>query len=187
MFLLKRHASAYAITLLLFSTAVQAQVPASDRVNTSMAFIYILLFIVIFGALISILVIRNSLPKEWSLADALSEDVDLPVINEVTVTAGGTTTVTKSPLYDAAGKPVLAPVMKASSSRLIALMGTIVILFMFIGFGVLILLDFGKNGKISTPGSVSEIIKFLIAGMTLFAPYVVNKFASLFQSLTTNK
>lgn len=121
------------------------------------------------------------------MADALSEDVDLPVINEVTVTAGGTTTVTKSPLYDAAGKPVLAPVMKASSSRLIALMGTIVILFMFIGFGVLILLDFGKNGKISNSGSVSEIIKFLVAGMTLFAPYVVNKFASLFQGLTTNK
>lgn len=41
MFSLKRHASAYAITSLLFSTAVQAQAPASDGVKTSMAFIYI--------------------------------------------------------------------------------------------------------------------------------------------------
>ncbi len=40
-------------------------------------------FIVIFGTLISILVIRNSLPQEWSLADALSEDVALSAVSEV--------------------------------------------------------------------------------------------------------
>lgn len=40
-------------------------------------------FIVIFGTLLSILVIRNSLPEEWSLADALSEDVALSAVTEV--------------------------------------------------------------------------------------------------------
>ena len=145
------------------------------------------LFIVICGTLVSILVIRRSLPETWSLADALSEDVELSAVTEVKETKDGIDTVTKTPLYDPAGKPVLETVMKASSSRLIALTGMLVILFMFIGFGSLILLDYGMTGKISSPESVGEIIKFLSAGMTLFAPYLVNKFSSLFQSLSSNK
>jgi hypothetical protein len=139
------------------------------------------------GTLVSILVIRRSLPETWSLADALSEDVELSAVTEVKETKDGIDTVTKTPLYDPAGKPVLETVMKASSSRLIALIGMLVILFMFIGFGSLILLDYGMTGKISSPESVGEIIKFLSAGMTLFAPYLVNKFSSLFQSLSSNK
>ncbi|CAM3253226.1 hypothetical protein SB6411_02331 [Klebsiella spallanzanii] len=186
MFLFKKHTSAYILVLLFFSTAVQAK-PGSKPEATSTALAYIVPIIVVFGSLIAILLIRNSLPKEWSLADALSEDVDLPFTEEVKEIKDGVETVTNRPVRDAEGKPILIPVMKASSSRLIALMGMIVILFMFIGFGTLILFDFGKNGEISNPSSVSEIIKFLAAGMTLFAPYVVNKFTSLFQGLITNK
>lgn len=149
--------------------------------------VYLVFFIVIFGTLLSILVIRKSLPKEWSLADALSEDVELSATTEVKESKNGVDTVTKTPLYDGDGKPFLVTEMKASSSRLIALIGMLVILFMYIGFGSLLLLDFGKNNKISDPDALSEIIKFLAAGMTLFAPYLVNKFASLFQGLTSNK
>lgn len=149
--------------------------------------VYLVFFIVIFGTLLSILVIRKSLPKEWSLADALSEDVELSATTEVKESKNGVDTVTKTPLYDGDGKPFLVTEMKASSSRLIALIGMLVILFMYIGFGSLLLLDFGKNNKISNPDALSEIIKFLVAGMTLFAPYLVNKFASLFQGLTSNK
>lgn len=149
--------------------------------------VYLVFFIVIFGTLLSILVIRKSLPKEWSLADALSEDVELSATTEVKESKNGVDTVTKTPLYDGDGKPFLVTEMKASSSRLIALIGMLVILFMYIGFGSLLLLDFGKNNKISDPDALSEIIKFLVAGMTLFAPYLVNKFASLFQGLTSNK
>ena len=190
MFLLKTHASA--IVLFFLSAAAhandlscQAQQPCGDNIGKYL--IYLVFFIVIFGTLLSILVIRKSLPEEWSLADALSEDVELSATEEVKTTTDGTDTVTKKPLYDVAGKPLLVKEMKASSSRLIALIGMLVILFMYIGFGSLLLLDFGHTGKISHPDALSEIIKFLIAGMTLFAPYLVNKVSSLFQGLTASK
>ncbi|MBZ7390170.1 hypothetical protein FMJ22_01945 [Klebsiella michiganensis] len=192
MFLLKRRTSASAIVLFFLSAAVhandvscQAQQPCGDNIDKYL--IYLVFFIVIFGTLLSILVIRKSLPEAWSLADALSEDVELSATEEVKTTTDGTDTVTKKPLYDVAGKPLLVKEMKASSSRLIALIGMLVILFMYIGFGSLLLLDFGHTGKISHPDALSEIIKFLIAGMTLFAPYLVNKVSSLFQGLTSSK
>ncbi|CAI1538602.1 hypothetical protein [Serratia plymuthica] len=183
MFLLKRFTSASATFLLFFSATVQAQEQSCNAkqacwIAPNDIFIYIILFIVIFGTLMAILVIRRSLPKEWSLADALSEDVELPVINEGD-------TGTKVSIDDTTGKPVLVPVMKASSSRLIALMGMLVILFMFIGFGSLILYSFGQTGIV--PESVGSVIKFLAAGMTLFTPYAVNKLSSFFQGVTSNK
>ena len=109
------------------------------------------------------------------------------MIKEVTTKGldGATDVVTKEPVYDKEGKPVLAPVLKASSSRVIALMGMLAILFMFIGFGTFALYGFGKVG--ARPESIDKVVNFLVAGMTLFAPYVVNKFASLFQGLTGGK
>ena len=192
MFSRKTYWSAHAICLLFFSASVLAGEPSAQgqylcEENYRCIFLPVILFIVICGTLVSILVIRRSLPETWSLADALSEDVELSAVTEVKETKDGIDTVTKTPLYDPAGKPVLETVMKASSSRLIALTGMLVILFMFIGFGSLISLDYGMTGKISSPESVGEIIKFLSAGMTLFAPYLVNKFSSLFQSLSSNK
>ena len=148
--------------------------------------VYSIPFIVLFGSLIAILVIRSSLPDSWSLADALSEEVPLPIVKKtVAKDSAGKDITTEELVYDKDGKPALAPVMKASSSRVIALMGMLAILFMFIGFGTFALYGFGKTGKM--PESVDDLVKFLAAGMTLFAPYVVNKFASLFQGLTGSK
>lgn len=193
MFLLTRYTSASAIVLLFISAAAQAandvtcQAQQSCVESSNRYFVYLVFFIVIFGTLLSILVIRKSLPEEWSLADALSEDVELSAVKEIRETKDGVDTVTRQPLYDDAGKPKVVKEMKASSSRLIALIGMLVILFMYIGFGSLLLLDFGNTGNISHPAALSEIIKFLIAGMTLFAPYLVNKVSSLFQGLTASK
>ena len=149
--------------------------------------LYSVPIIVLFGSLIAVAVIRKSLPADWSLADALSEEVTLQVVKEVTTKGqnGAGDVVTKEPLYDNEGKPVLAPVLKASSSRLIALMGMLAILFMFLGFGSFALYGFGKVGAL--PESTERVVNFLVAGMTLFAPYLVNKFASLFQGLTGGK
>ena len=103
MFLLKTHASV--IVLFFISAAAhaneascQAQQSCGEHINKYL--IYLVFFIVIFGTLLSILVIRNSLPKAWSLADALSEDVELSATEEVKATRDGTDTVTKKPLYD---------------------------------------------------------------------------------------
>ncbi len=71
--------------------------------------------------------------------------------------------------------------MRASVSRLVALMGMMVILLMFLGFGSFALYEFAVTG--SVPDSIDKAIKFLVAGLTLFAPYVVNKFSNLFESL----
>jgi hypothetical protein len=139
-------------------------------------FIYGVIIVVFVGAIVAILLIRAAVyTTTWSLADALSEEVE---ITAMTTDAAGQ----QLPTLDAAGKPVMVTVLRASSSRLIALMGMVAIMLMFLGFGAFILYQFGAGGKM--PTDVDLVIKFLVAGMTLFAPYVVNKFSSLFEGLT---
>lgn len=188
MLLIKKFSLVFSTAICCFSTVVQAQAPQPTWVPhpPSEVFLYLIPGGVIFGSLIAILAIRGSLPKEWSLADALSEDVLLPAFIEVTTKdQDGVPVVTRQPIYDKNGTPVLVPVMKASSSRLIALIGMLAILFMYIGFGSFVLYDFGATSTV--PDSITQIVKFLLAGMTLFAPYVVNKFSSLFSGLTAGK
>jgi hypothetical protein len=108
------------------------------------AFAVFLLFV--FG------VIRNALASDknaWSLADALSEEGEV---------SEGDATVKK---------------MVASSSRLIAFFGLVVMLCFFIGFGLFVLYDFGADGKV--PDSIGGVVKFLLAGLSLFAPYAANQ------------
>jgi 4-hydroxybenzoate polyprenyltransferase len=69
--------------------------------------------------------------------------------------------------------------------HLIAFMRTKVILFMFIGFGILSLLEFGLSGNVSN--CIEAVIKFLVACLTLFSLYAINKFADLFSSLSAKK
>ena len=139
--------------------------------------------VVLIGSLMAILSVQRALkPGAWSLADALSEEVNLPVWKETTDAAG---VKVREPVLDKDQKPVLAPEMRASSSRVIALMGGVVLIFMYVGFGVFALYGFGRNGRL--PDEISGVVTFLVAGMTLFAPYLVNRFASVFQGLTGGK
>lgn len=145
--------------------------------------LYLVPFVAFFGSLIAIVAIRGALkPTNWSLAESLSEEVPVPVYKETTDANG---VKTRELVYDKEGKPVLIPELKASTSRVIALMGLVAILFLFIGFGVFALFSFGSVGRL--PPSMSEVVKFLVAGLTLFAPYFVNKFASLFQGIAGGK
>lgn len=139
------------------------------------AFTYIVIVIVFLGAFLAINIINSKLSRygKWSLSDALSEEVEVTAMEEDQ--AG----VTK-PKLDSSGKPIMIKELRASSSRMVALMGMIVILLMFIGFGAFSLYSFANTGKM--PSSINEVIKFLLAGLTLFAPYVVNKFSSVFKS-----
>jgi hypothetical protein len=50
---------------------------------------------------------------------------------------------------------------------------------------LLALFSLGSTGQV--PDSLERVVNFLVSGMTLFAPYVVNKFASLFQGLPRGK
>ena len=82
----------------------------------------------------------------WSLADALSEEAD-------TSDASG-------------GKTVMA----ASTSRLIAFLGMIGILALFLGFGAFVLWGVAETGRV--PSQSAEFSQYLLGGVTLFAPYV---------------
>ena len=134
-------------------------------------FIYLVIFIVLIGSLISILIIRTSLSNTtWSLSNALSEGIQLTEIGE-----------DGKPIMDKSNKPLMVTKLYASSSRMVAFMGMIVILLMFLAFGSFALFAFAKSGEM--PSSIDQVVKFLLAGLTLFAPYAVNKFSKLFEGL----
>ncbi len=132
-------------------------------------FIYAVIIVVFLGLAIALGAIARRLgaaDTRWSLADALSEEADLTVPD-----ANGFP-------YTVNGVVVKATRLAASSSRLIAFMGMIAILSLFLGFGAFILWGFATTGTV--PAATAEITKYLVGGMTLFAPYVVNKFSSVF-------
>jgi len=146
------------------------------------ALLYLVPIVVFFGCLLAISQIKKALsPTGWSFADAMSEEVLLPCW-DVTEVDG---VKKRAVRVDSENKPVLIPEMRASVSRVIAMMGMIVLLFLFVGFGTFAMFSFGSNG--SLPAGIDGVINFLLSGMALFAPYAVNKFASVFQGLAGGK
>jgi len=133
-----------------------------------------MILIVLTGVLVSMLIIRVSLAEnQWSLSDALSEGIELTLMEN------------RKPVTTDSGEPVKITKLYPSSSRLVALVGMIVIMFMFLAFGSFALFGFAKTGKM--PESINMVVKFLISGLTLFAPYAVNKFSKLFEGLSPGK
>lgn len=132
-----------------------------------------MIFTVVIGSLLSILIIRRSLGgTDWSLADALSEGTELTLLNDK-----------GQPVTDDKTKEqIKVTKLCSSSSRMIAMMGMIVILLMFLGFGAFSLFTFVKTGKM--PESMEDVVSYLVAGVTLFASYMVNKFSKIFEGLT---
>ncbi len=64
-------------------------------------------------------------------------------------------------------------------------MGMIAILVLFIGFGVFALYQFAMTGDLGD--SIDKVVKFLAGGITLFAPYAVNKFSKVFENIAQPK
>lgn len=179
----KRHIqSLFCILLIVLCTGTAWAVNATDTGKTGTQwnppsdwFIYLVILIVLVGSLLSILIIRTSLDStDWSLSHALSESSELTQMDDQ-----------GNPVLDDAKKPVVVKKLTPSSSRMVALMGMIVILFMFLAFGSFSLFYFAKKGLM--PSSINQVVKFLLAGLTLFAPYAVNKFSKLFEGLTPGK
>ncbi len=161
------------IFILLMFTAIPAWATdgSAKWVSPANWFIYLVILIVLIGSLISILIIRTSLVNEkWSIANALSEGTQLTEIGE-----------DGKVITDDSNNPRMITKLYPSSSRLVALMGMIVILFMFLAFGSFSLFSFAKTGEM--PNSINQVTKFLLAGLTLFAPYAVNKLSKLFEGL----
>ncbi|WP_395286878.1 hypothetical protein [Klebsiella quasipneumoniae] len=124
--------------------------------NPILIFIYIVMtlaYIVTFRRVFSLLKTQG-----WSLAEALSEP---------------------SPPPDTAAPAVIVPpVPFASSSRLIAFVGMVIIAIIFVDTGYYVIYAlFYDSLKISS--NLKSVSHFLMFGGTLFAPYIFNKISSI--------
>jgi hypothetical protein len=143
----------------LMMLAPAAAMAADDKAAAigNEIFVYVVIGLAVLGLIIALSAFKTALADtHWNLADALSEEV------EISDPANPTQKVTK---------------MVASTSRLIAFIGLLGIFFLYVGFGVFLLFDFGTSQTIP---DTEKVTKFLLSGLTLFAPYLVNKFAGLF-------
>lgn len=142
-------------------------------------FSYGLVLAVLVGSVVSLLLIRSALTvSPWSFSDALSEPTETTAME---TDDSGHPRVR----LGADGRPITIVQMRASSSRMIALMGTLVILLMFLGFGAVALFSFANTGTL--PDSMDKVVNYLLAGLTLFAPYAVNQFSKIFESLSPRR
>lgn len=164
----------------LLAAAASGPVHAADAwVLPDRWFVYAIVIAVLGASVLSLLLIRSALiASTWSFSDALSEPTD------ITGKEADASGVLRMKL-DSEGKPLVVTEMRASSSRVIALMGTIVILMMFLGFGAISLFSFASTGTV--PESLDQVVHFMLAGLTLFAPYAVNKFSKMFENIWPKK
>ena len=97
--------------------------------------------------------------QNWFLGDALSEEAD----NQ------------PNPL-----PPGVKPVMVASSSRLMAVLGLLNILGVFLGFGYYFL--YAAFAGTVNLADMKSVIYYLFSGAVMFAPYLANQLQSAFSS-----
>jgi GH24 family phage-related lysozyme (muramidase) len=74
---------------------------------------------------------------------------------------------------------VALTLLEASSSRMIATLGGLAILMLYMGFGIFALYSFGLTCQL--PASMPAVTTFLLSGLSLFAPYVANKISTAIQ------
>ncbi len=180
------------LALLLFTAFLPASAQELSQATTDTCrpmapeAIYGITALVLIGCFVALSHVDRRLKQEgWSLANALSEPTQLQapmdprwldsIGDKADIdNAGGAKPQTSTPL-------VTVTVLEASTSRLIALVGMIVILLMYLGFGIFSLFNYGFT--CSMPASSGAVTGFLYSGLTLFAPYVANKFSSVFQPM----
>jgi hypothetical protein len=129
---------------------------------------FVTLFLVV-----TLKIIRRSLAdSNWKMSEAISEPEGTPV----TPIAPGEPTGDAPAIITA---PPGKPVMVASSSRLIALIGGIILAAMYLGTGYYML--FAIFYLPEDVKNIDEINQFFVMGMTLFSPYAVNKLSTMFK------
>lgn len=116
--------------------------------------------------------IRSALANsKWNLADALSEEADVTPRD-----------ANNAPLTNKDGEAQTISELHGSTSRFIALIGLVAFLVLYLGFGLVVLKRFADGANPSNE-QLSPIMWFLFSGATMFAPYLANKFSSLFDWL----
>ena len=135
--------------------------------------VQIMVFALVVGfLLVSLLAVKRSLKDGgWSLAHALSEDI------EPTQGVGDAGAVIPANGQVLAG----GTVMVGSASRLIAFMGMLVILAFFIGVGLWLLWELLSTGCV--PGELDKLTSYFYGGAMLFAPYMANQFKAALSAI----
>ena len=152
--------------------------------------------LVVLAVLVAVVLCLNQIGlllqrSRWSLANALSEVIELKVPVDAAWTASQGDLQASLESRRAAGNaptaeaPTLLRVLEPSSSRLIALVGMVVILLMYVGFGLFALYTFGLTCQM--PASTGSVTSFLYSGMALFAPYVANKVSEVFRPMSGSR
>lgn len=139
------------------------------------------------GFLTVLIIVAQTLrhTKGWSLAGALSEDIHRPNTPDAALSTippklgaagiGQITSTASTPLdvqYD------------ASSSRLIAFVGMLAILMLFVAMGNWMIWQSFTSGKV--PDGTTRMLAFLGGGASLFVPYAVNQFRAAFEAFGGN-
>jgi hypothetical protein len=121
---------------------------------------YILISVLLLGTTMAILSIRDILAKsDWSLAEALTEQTEVMI---------------DDPAHP--GQKIVHSTSKSSMSRLIAMMGMMTILILYVCIGCACVWSLMQEGKF--PDSALQGAAFLTSGISLFVPYVANKATS---------
>jgi len=150
--------------------------------------VYGLTLMVTVGAFVALYLVKRRLTKEgWSLANALSEPTRLTIPVEMRWTDSGGdrmalglgASASSKVIRGADGTPMAMTLLEASSSRMIATLGGLAILMLYMGFGSFALYSFGLTCQL--PASMPAVSTFLLSGLSLFAPYVANKISTAIQ------
>jgi hypothetical protein len=136
--------------------------PAVPPLGVSSASVFWAAFVVMTVLMLMLfLIVAAGLARstDWHLGDAASEEAG----NQPSTLPVGT-----------------KPVMVASASRLIALLGLLAILAIFVGFGYYFLYAAFAHELETT--NVKPVVYFLFSGATMFAPYLANQLQSAFSA-----
>jgi len=139
-------------------------------------FAWTICVVMFLAILFALLTIKSAVSRSgWKLADALSEDVEVSMVQ----TATGYVPAAS----DTVGPLIKMTTMRASSSRLIALVGMIAILVLFVGNALYFLFALAQGWTL--PDALfGRLQDYLFGGATLFAPYIVGKLSAAFSSST---
>jgi hypothetical protein len=166
--ILRVHQFAWALTGLMTLTATETNLFADQAAATAapppigpspVFWFAVSVMTVLLLFLFMIIAIGLKRSAEWHLGDAASEEAG----NQPDVLPVGT-----------------KPIMVASASRLIALLGLLAIMVIFLGFGYYLLYA-AFTAQLNTV-NVKPIVYFLFSGATMFAPYLANQLQSAFSS-----
>jgi hypothetical protein len=148
------------LTLIFTVLLVGALALGAFKFDPKASVAYILICVILVGTTIAILSIRDALANTtWSLAQALTEQTVVTIDDP-----------------NHAGQKISQTVSKSSMSRLIAMMGMMAILILYVCIGCACVWSLTQNGKF--PDSALQGAAFLTSGVSLFVPYIANKATS---------